>query len=95
MQFLSSDESNPLDSAQMQAGMWLLEEGRQQGDINIVISDDQKTVYVYYFEESAPAWKNAVKSTMITTNFNQWNSDLMANDPHYEVNAGLLKVLIY
>ena len=93
--FLSSDESNPLDSAQMQAGMWLLEDGRQQGDINIVISDDQKTVYVYYFESSAPAWENAVKTTMISNNFSQWNSGLMANDPHYEVNAGLLKAFIY
>lgn len=93
--FVSSDESNPLDMAQVQAGMWLLEEGRQQGDVKIFISDDQKTVYVYYFEESAPAWQNAVKTAMITTNFSNWNSDLMVNDPHYEVNAGLLKAFIY
>ena len=93
--FVTSDEENPLDMAQVQAGMWLFEDGRQQGDVKIFISDDQKTVYVYYFEESAPAWQNAAKTTMITANFSKWNSDLMANDPQYEVNAGFMRVFIY
>ena len=93
--FVTSDEENPLDMSQVQAGTWLFEEGRQKGDVKILISDDQKTVYVYYFEETAPFWQYSVKNNMITDNFNQWNTDLMANDPHYEVNSGLMKVFIY
>lgn len=93
--FVSSDAENPLDMAQVQAGMWLFEDGRNTGDVKIFISDDQKTVYVYYFEESATVWQNAVKNSLITTNFTNWNSDIMANDPQYEVNAGLMKVFIY
>lgn len=93
--FVTSDADNPLDMAQVQAGMWLFEDGRQQGDVKIFISDDQKTVYVYYFEESAPIWQSQVKTTLITTNFTNWNSQLMANDPQYEVNAGLMRVFIY
>ena len=93
--FVSSDEENPLDVATVQAGMWLFEEGRQAGDVKAFISDDQKTVYVYYFESSAPAWYESVRTDLITQNFNTWNANLESNDPHYVVNAGLVKYLIY
>jgi len=93
--FVASDSENPLDMSQVQAGMWLLEEDRKEGDIKIVISDDQKTVYVYYFESSAPMWQNNVRTKMISDNFSAWNTNLMSTDPRYEVNAGLMKAFIY
>ena len=64
-QFVSTDD-NPLDSAQMSAGQWLFDSSRKQGDIKIVISDDQKTVYVYYFETVRPTWQYTVRNDIIT-----------------------------
>ena len=94
-QFISTDD-NPLDSAQMSAGQWLFDGSRKTGDIKIVISDDQKTGYVYYFEAARPTWQNTVRNDLITANFNTWNSNLeTSNDPKYVVNAGLVQALIY
>ena len=94
-QFVSTDD-NPLDSAQMSAGQWLFDGSRKNGDIKIVISDDQKTVYVYYFEAARPTWENTVRNDMITENFNEWNSNLeTTTNPQYVVNAGLIQALSY
>ena len=93
--FASSDENAPLELCQVQAGMWLFEEGRQPGDVKIIISDDQRTVYVYYFEASHTAWENAVRNDMINTNFNAWNAALSTGNVLYEVNAGLMQFFIY
>ena len=93
--FAASDPTAPLELAQVQAGMWLFEEGRQPGDVDIIISDDQRTVYVYYYEGSHTAWQNAVRNDIITTNFNAWNASLSSGDVRYEVNAGLMQFFIY
>ena len=93
--FASSDADNPLDLSAVQAGMWLFDEARQPGDIQTFVSDDQKTIYVYYFESSAPAWQNSVRDSMINTNFNAWNAALSTGDVHYEVNAGFMQFFIY
>lgn len=93
--FVSSDEDNPLDMAQVQAGMWLFEEGRKAGDVKTFISDDQSTIYVYYFESSAPAYMNSVRNDIITQNFSDWNASLNTENVHYVVNAGLVRALIY
>ena len=61
----------------------------------MVVSADNKTVLIYYFEASRPAWQNAVRDEMISANFSQWNSDLESGLPEYTVNAGLVRYLIY
>ncbi len=94
-QFVTTDD-NPLDSAQMSAGQWLFDGSRKAGDIKIVISDDQKTVYVYYFEAARPTWQNTVRNDLITANFNTWNTDLeTSTNPQYVVNAGLIEAFTY
>lgn len=94
-QFVSTDD-NPLDSAQMSAGQWLFDSSRKQGDIKIVISDDQKTVYVYYFETVRPTWQYTVRNDIITANFNEWNTNIeTSTDPKYVVNSGLIETFIY
>lgn len=92
--FISTEE-NPLDSATIEAGQWLFDGTRQCGDVKIIASEDQKTVYVYYFEASRPAWEVAIRNDMITANFNAWNVALEQSNPGYVVNSGLMKYLIY
>lgn len=88
-------EDNELDSSELEAGQWLFDGGRQTGDIKIVVSENQKTVTVYYFESAKPAWYSAIRSEMIQTRFSAWNAGLEANNPGYVVNSGLIKYLIY
>lgn len=88
-------EENPLDSSAVEAGQWLFEPDRKAGDIKIVVSEDQKTVTVFYFEANRPAWANAIRSEIISSNYADWNAALEANTPGYSVNSGLVKYLIY
>ena len=88
-------EGEGQDPSEAEAEEWLFESGRKQGDIKIVVSADQKTVYVYYFEASRPAWQNSIRDQIISSNFAQWNINLESTNPNYTVNAGLVKYLIY
>lgn len=88
-------EGEGQDPAEEEAEAWLFESDRKQGDIKIVVSADQKTVFVYYFEASRPAWQSAIRDDMITTNYSTWNVNLESVNAEYTVNAGLVKYLIY
>ena len=88
--FAEGTESD-FNSTQIECGKWLFEEGRKAGDIKIAISEDNKTVYVYYFEGAMTSWQNSVKNDLISANFNTWNSNLESGDPRYVVNAGLVQ----
>lgn len=89
-------EGEGQDPAEAEAEAWLFESDRKQGDIKMVVSADQKTVFVYYFEASRPAWQNSVRDNMISANYSQWNIDLEnTNNPEYTVNAGFCRYLIY
>ena len=92
---LKPNEGEGQDPAEAEAEAWLFESDRKQGDIKIVVSADQKTVSVYYFEASRPVWFNSVRDQMIADNFAQWNLNLESNNPQYVVNAGFCKYLIY
>jgi hypothetical protein len=92
---LKPAEGEGQDPAEEEAEAWLFESGRKQGDIKIVVSADNKTVIVYYFEASRPAWENSVRDQIISSNFAQWNIDLESTNPNYTVNAGLARYLIY
>lgn len=88
-------EGEGQDPAEEEAEAWLFESGRKQGDVKIGVSADRKTVLVYYFEASRPAWQNDIRDQLIATNFNNWNAGLESNNPQYTVNAGFSKYLIY
>ena len=92
---LKPAEGEGQDPAAVEVHKWLFEEERNQGDIKIVVSADQKTVYAYYYDSSKPAWFNAVRDEIISENFNNWNASLESNNPGYTINAGLVKYLIY
>lgn len=93
--YFVSTKDDPIDSAVVEAGKWLFEDGRKQGDVKVIPSQDGTTVYVFYFESANPAYEIVVKNEIITERFAKWNTDLEANKPGYEINAGLIKYLIY
>ncbi|MBQ6303983.1 MAG: hypothetical protein IJK83_08145 [Clostridiales bacterium] len=88
-------ESNPISPSEVSAGEWLFDEARKAGDVNIVISNDNKQVTVYYFEQSAPSWYMTIKNKIISNNYIDWNATLDDTDPQYVINSGLLKTFIY
>ena len=88
-------EGEGQDPAEKEANAWLFESDRKQGDVKIVVSADNKTVTVYYFEASRPAWQTEIRDSIISSNFSAWNINLESNQPSYVVNAGLVKYLIY
>lgn len=92
---LAAPEGEGQDPAEKEANAWLFESDRKQGDIKITVSQDQKTVTVYYFEAVRPSWMCAVRYEMISSNFEAWNAALESNNVGYTVNAGLVKYLIY
>ena len=92
---LQPAEGEGQDPAEKEAEAWLFESDRKQGDIKMVVSADNKTVLIYYFEASRPAWQNLVRTELITANYSQWNLNLENCNPSYTVNAGLVKYLIY
>ena len=88
-------EGEGQDPAEKEANEWLFESDRKQGDIKIVVSADNKTVYVYYFEAVRPAWQTEIRDSIISSNFSAWNLALEDSQPSYVVNAGLVRYLIY
>ncbi len=92
---LAAPEGEGQDPAEKEAYAWLFESGRKQGDIKITVSQDQKTVTVYYFESVRPAWQCSVRNEIIASNFGAWNLALEDGDVGYTVNAGLVRYLIY
>lgn len=93
--YFISTKDDPIDSAVVEAGNWLFEDGRKQGDVKVIASEDGKTVYVFYFEATNPAYEITVKNEIITTRFAQWNTNLNTDAIGYTINAGLIKYLIY
>lgn len=88
-------EGEGTNTATKTAGEWLFDESRKQGDITMIVSDDSKSVYVYYFEASRTSYESAARNEIINANYEAWNSSLGDCNPEYSVNAGLCKYLIY
>ena len=93
--YFVSTESNPIDPSVVEAGKWLFDDARKQGDVFIIASEDKQTVYVFYFEAARPAWDVAIRNDMIAANFNDWNSKLDTGNYGYVINAGLVRYLVY
>ena len=93
--YFVSTEEDPLDSAVVEAGKWLFDSSRKQGDTLVIPSQDGETVYVFYYEATRPAWDAVIRNEIITENFSAWNGALEKNSPGYVINAGLVKYLVY
>ena len=94
-EYFTYSEENPIDPSVVEAGKWLFDDARKQGDIYIVASEDKQTVYVFYFEAAKPAWQVAIRNEIIASNFTDWNAQLDDGSYGYVINAGLCRYLIY
>ena len=76
-------------------GNWLFDPSRQEGDTYVSVSDDKKTVTIYFFIDNIPGWAYSARSSLATEKYNKWKEDLKANSPAYVVNAGWVKTFSY
>ena len=88
-------EGEGTNTATKTAGEWLFDDSRKQGDVTFIVSDDSRSVYVYYFEASRTSFESAVRNEIINANYSTWNTALGDCNPEYSVNAGLCRYLIY
>ena len=94
-EYFVSTEDDPVDPSVVEAGKWLFEEGRKQGDVYVIASEDKQTVYVFYFETTRPAYEVTIRNDLISSKFADWNSKLNTGNTGYVINAGLCRYLIY
>ena len=90
-----TEEGKELDAKTKEAADWLFDDARKQGDVFVQISSDNRTVKVYYFEKSAPAWLAEAKDAVINENVTKLKESLKANNPQYVINFDLVKKFIY
>jgi hypothetical protein len=88
-------EGEGTNTATKTAGEWLFDDSRKQGDVTFIVSDDSRSVYVYYFEASRTSFESAARNEIINANYTAWNTALGDCNPEYSVNAGLCRYLIY
>jgi hypothetical protein len=90
----SSEKSK--DLAKEAAGTWLFDSARQEGDTYVSVSDDKKTVTIYFFIDNIPGWAYSARSSLATDTYNKWKKDLQETDtPNYVINAGWVKNFAY
>ena len=89
------EEGEGTNTATKTAGERLFDDSRKQGDVTFIVSDDSRTVYVYYFEASRTSYETAVRNEIISANFDAWNTALESSAPEYTINAGFCRYLIY
>ena len=77
------------------AAEWLFDASRKTGDVFISTSADNRTVTVYYFEKSAPAWIVDAKSSESTENIKKLKESLKSTNPQFVINKDLIKYFIY
>lgn len=87
--------ATPLAADITQAGEWLFDPARVQGDYIVILSQDKTRVLVYYFECNEPSWQYQVKNQLIVSAINDWATQLQANNPSYEVNKGWMEQFTY
>ena len=87
--------ATPLATDITQAGEWLFDPARVQGDYVVILSQDKTRVLVYYFECNEPSWQYQVKNQLIVSAINDWATQLQANNPSYEVNKGWMEQFTY
>ena len=86
---------SPLATDIVEAGQWLFDPARVQGDYTVILSEDKSKIYVYYFECNEPSWQYQIKNQLIIEKINDWSTGLQANNPSYEVNKGWLQQFTY
>ena len=85
----------PLATDVVEAGQWLFDPARVQGDYTVILSQDKTRILVYYFECAEPSWQYQVKNQLITNKISEWSSTLQSNTLSYEVNKGWLEQFTY
>ena len=90
-----AEDGKEVDAQTKAAADWLFDESRKTGDIYIKTSADNKTVTIYFFEKSSPAWMGEARNAKITENVNKLKESLKATNPQFVVNTDLVKNFIY
>ena len=94
-EMLEPENGKEVDAATKALAEWLFDGSRKQGDIYISTSDDNKTVTVYYFQKTNPAWMEEARNSQITENVNKLKESLKSTNPQYVINSDLCKKFIY
>ena len=94
-EMLEPENGKEVDAATKALAEWLFDDSRKQGDIYISTSDDNKTVTVYYFQKTNPAWMEEARNSQITENVNKLKESLKSTNPQYVINSDLCKKFIY
>lgn len=89
------EDGKELDAQTKAAAEWLFDGSRKAGDVYVKTSSDNRTITVYYFEKSSPAWLVEARDAKITENVKKFKESLKANNPQYVVNSDLVKKFIY
>lgn len=94
-EMLETEDGKEVDAQTKAAAEWLFDESRKAGDVLVTTSADNKTVTVYYFEKTTPAWMVDAKDSIISENVTKFKESLKATNPQYVINSDLLKKFIY
>lgn len=86
------NEADMLDDATIPA--WLFEEGRADGDMTYVVSDDGTTVTIYYVEKVTTSWEYTIWLRLNSDKFTEW-SDAAVASTKVEVHTKRISKLIY
>lgn len=92
---LETEEGTEVDAQTKAAAEWLFDEARKTGDVLVTTSADNKTVTVYYFEKTTPAWMVDARDSAINDNVTKLKESLKATNPQYVINSDLFKKFIY
>ena len=90
-----TEEGKELDAQTKALADWLFDDSRKAGDVYVKIASDNRTVVIYYYEKSSPAWLGEARNAKITENVNKLKETLKANNPQYVINSDFVKKFIY
>lgn len=90
-----AEDGKEVDAQTKAVADWLFDESRKAGDIYIKTSADNRTVTIYFYEKSSPAWMGEARNAKITENVNKLKESLKATNPQFVVNSDLVKNFIY
>ena len=90
-----AEDGKEVDAQTKALADWLFDDARKAGDVYVKTASDNRTVTIYFYEKSSPAWMGEARNAKITENVNKLKETLKANNPQYVVNSDLVKKFIY